>query len=191
MRIRSLALLVAAGAAAAAVSGCADARTSAGLQSPAPSPTATGTASPGALSDQDRIWMKKIHQGNLAEIQAGELAADKATGAKVKEVGELLVKDHTALDEQLTAAAGKLGVKLPSSATSAQKKVIQALESAAKADFDEEFLAAMRAEHRKAVAETQVELKKGSSPEVKAMAEDALPKLQHHLDMIKEAGAAN
>ncbi|MEU4575707.1 MULTISPECIES: DUF4142 domain-containing protein [Nonomuraea] len=191
MRIRSLALLVAAGAAAAAVSGCADARTSAGLQSPAPSPTATGTASPGALSDQDRIWMKKIHQGNLAEIQAGELAADKATGAKVKEVGELLVKDHTALDEQLTAAAGKLGVKLPSSATSTQKKVIQALESAAKADFDEEFLAAMRAEHRKAVAETQVELKKGSSPEVKAMAEDALPKLQHHLDMIKEAGAGN
>ncbi|WP_049573995.1 DUF4142 domain-containing protein [Nonomuraea sp. SBT364] len=184
MRIRHLFLLV---AAVAAASGCADARTSAGLESPAPSPTATGTATAGELSDQDRIWMKKIHQGNLAEVQAGRLAADKATAAKVKEVGELLVEDHTALDEKLTDAAGKLGVKLPTTASGAQKKAAQALESASRADFDQEFLAAMRKEHSEAIAETQTEIKKGSSSGVKAMAEDALPQLQHHLDMIKEA----
>jgi putative membrane protein len=184
MRLAHLALLVAAVTTVAA--GCGDARTTAGLASPAPSPTAATE-----LSDQDRTWMKKIHQGNMAETQAGQLAEGKGTAAEVKELGRLLVTDHTALDDKVAEAAMRLGVKLPTTTSDDQKAAAQALESASQADFDQEFLTAMRKEHAQAVADTKKEINKGSSAEVKAMAEEALPRLQHHLDAIKEAMKEN
>lgn len=161
---------------------------SAGLASPA-SPTATAespmdTASPAKPSKQDRNWLKKIHQGNLAEIQAGQLAKEKGSAEAVREFGALLVKDHDELDKQVVKTAKQLGVKLPKNSSGEQKRTLAALRDASRSDFDQEFLIAMRDAHEKAVAQTKTEIEKGSSPQVKQLAEQALPQLERHLEEI-------
>ncbi len=185
-----LAPLALAAAALTAVAGCGGATTGAGLApaSPAPQTPGTGQAVP---SDQDRIWMKKIHQGNMAETGAGGMAERKGTAAAVKELGAMLIKDHTALDTKVTQAATRLGVELPTSPSAEQQKARKTLEDSSREDFDQAFLSAMRKEHRTAIAETQTEIKRGRSPEVKALAESALPALQRHLDEIKKAMGGN
>ncbi|MFG1946816.1 DUF4142 domain-containing protein [Nonomuraea sp. NPDC048826] len=185
-----LALLL---AAATAVTGCnGGTSTSAGLASPA-SPTATspgtGEATP-APSDQDRIWLREIHQGNLAEIQAGDLAEGKGTAPEVKQFGAMLVKDHTKLDQEVVRTAEQLDVKLPKAASSAQKEVLAELREASRADFDEEFVTAMRKAHEKAVAATKTEIEQGTSPQVKQLAEQALPALERHLDELEKIPGA-
>src|SRR5262249_13369744 len=53
------------------------------------SPVAAGATTEPAVSRQDRTFLIQAHQGNLAEIQAGE-AALKSTTKKIRDVGEAL-----------------------------------------------------------------------------------------------------
>lgn len=77
----------------------------------------TAVAAPQAVaapvSDQDTAFVRAAHQGNLTEIAAGQDAQTHAASACVKEVGDVLVRDHTKLDADLKALAGKLGISLP------------------------------------------------------------------------------
>src|SRR5438128_324635 len=44
------------------------------------------------------------------DIDAGKLAAGKTTNPKVKDFAEMMVRDHTSVNEQATALAKKLNV---------------------------------------------------------------------------------
>ena len=55
---------------------------------------------------------------NTVDIDAGKLARTKASNAEVKQFGETMVKDHTAVNKQATDLAKKLGVKPEDNATS-------------------------------------------------------------------------
>lgn len=177
---------------AVAVAGCGGrGTTSAGLQptptTPAPPATQSGTVSPAPPSDQDRIWMKTIHQGNMTEVQAGRLAERKGTAAAVKELGAMLLKEHTQFDTELVAAARRLGVELPGAVDAEQKEAVNALEDASREDFDQLLLSTLRKEHVAAIEATRTEIERGASPEVKALAQKTLPALERHLEEIKAA----
>lgn len=163
--------------------------TTAGLAPTEAAPSGKGSEAP--PSDQDRIWMKKTHQGNLAEIQAGRLAERKGTARAVKELGKTLVKDHATFDGTLTQVADRLGVELPESVSPEQKRAAVALEGASREDFDRLFLTTMRKAHRAAIGDTLTEVKRGTSPAAKAAAAKALPAFRHHLEMAKAAMDGN
>jgi putative membrane protein len=169
-------------AVAVLTAGCGEATTGARMATASPQASVAAQVPP---SDQDRIWMKKIHRDYLAEARAGGLAERKGATAAVKELGAKLVSAHTELDAELTQAAARLGVELPSELSGQQKKAGKALEKASGEDFDRAFLAMIRKQHATAIGETRAELKKGSSPEVKAMAKSALQVLRHHLLLAK------
>ncbi|MDA0636156.1 DUF4142 domain-containing protein [Nonomuraea sp. MCN248] len=187
-----LALLL---AAAIVVTGCngGGGSTSAGLASPAPSTAAspgTGTAAPVQPSEQDRMWLREIHQGNMAETQAGQLAESKGDAEEVKAIGAMLVKDHTQFDVEVVRTAEQLGVKLPTSTSGEQKEIMTALRDASRAEFDEEFVTAMRVAHVQAIAATKKEIQNGTSPQVKQLAQKALPALEQHLAEIEKIPGA-
>ncbi|SEG97166.1 putative membrane protein [Nonomuraea solani] len=138
-------------------------------------------------SEQDKTWMRAIHQGNLAEVQAGRLAKHKGVGQQVEAVGEMLVKDHTKLDAALTQAATRLGVQLPTSPSAGQRQDLLRMEDATGEDFDQDFLSSMIKAHKAALAATKTEISKGSSPAVVALAKTAAPSLQEHLSALRRA----
>ncbi|MQY06540.1 DUF4142 domain-containing protein [Actinomadura macrotermitis] len=161
---------------------------SSSTDSAAPSMSASSSAS--ALSAQDQAWLVSAHQADLAEIKAGRLAEQKGTDQKVRDIGTMLVKDHTAFDQKLTAAASAAGVKLPDAPTEEQAKKAAELGQKQGKEFDVLFLADMTAAHSKAIAEGRTEETKGQSPQVVALAKEAGPKLQQHLDAIKKAAGS-
>jgi putative membrane protein len=55
---------------------------------------------------------------NQVDIDAGKLAQTKASSAEVKQFGETMIKDHSAVNKQATDLAKKLGVKPEDNATS-------------------------------------------------------------------------
>jgi putative membrane protein len=79
---------------------------------------ATTAVAPNA---QDRAFLVAAHQSNLAEIQAGQVAQQKATTDVVREHGQIFIRDHTRLDASLRQKAQALGVSLPSQPSSGRR----------------------------------------------------------------------
>ncbi|MFD3530373.1 DUF4142 domain-containing protein [Streptomyces sp. NPDC058664] len=138
------------------------------------------------VSDQDTMFTKAAHQGNLAEIAAGEDARANATSACVKEVGRVLVRDHGKLDADVRTLAAKLGVTLPGTPTAEQKAELAAVRAkAGTREYDAAWLKTQEAAHTKTLALIDTELNAGRNAEVKAAARAARPVVAMHLEMVR------
>lgn len=139
------------------------------------------------LSHQDKTWLTKAHQTNLAEVKAGRMAEHKGHDHDVKSAGMTLVSDHSMLDAKLKPLAMSLHVSLPSAPTAQQQATAQQLSSKSGTAFDRAWTQKMIAGHQKAIRMTQQEISQGSSSKVKQLAQTALPVLQKHLRLIRNA----
>lgn len=148
----------------------------------------TSARSP-AVPKGDRAWLASLHQANLAEIEAGELAQKKGGTPAVRAVGGMLVTDHMASDKQVTQVARDLNVTLPGSAAPADAATASRLGNESGGQFDHDFVSAMRTGHEKVIALTQTEIGKGSVPQVTTLARNTLPVLRKHLNMLRRAAA--
>ena len=72
-------------------------------------------AGPGTSQTSDQHFMKEAAQGGMAEVELGQLAAERASSAEVKEFAQRMVKDHSQANDQLKQIASQKGVTLPNS----------------------------------------------------------------------------
>jgi len=131
---------------------------------------------------------------DMYEIQAGQMAQQKAQSAGVKAFAKQMVTDHTAMSNELKAVASKVNVALPTELDQRRKGMIDNLTAASGADFDKVYLAQQDAAHGEAHTLLQGYADNGDNPELKALAQKALPKVKGHHDQVKklmgEGGAA-
>ena len=68
-------------------------------------PAAVGTSIPADIANQDaKDFMHHIAIVNMAEIDLGKLAADRATAHGVKKFAQMMIHDHTTSGDKLTGA---------------------------------------------------------------------------------------
>jgi predicted outer membrane protein len=151
--------------------------------------TAAHTAAAGSPSADggDQAWLAAVHQANLAEIRAGELARSKGGTAAVRNAGAMLVTDHVASDNQVTRVAKSLKLTLPKSVAPADAEAASRLGNETGAAFDHDFVSTMMTGHQKLIAKTQSELSKGTVPQIRQLAQTTLPVLQKHLATLRQA----
>lgn len=149
------------------------------------STTSTSTAA-STLSKDDQEFATKAAQGNMAEVNAGQMAAQKGTSADVKAFGNRMVNDHgKALDELKQWAATK-GFTLPTDVSADQKAEADKLSQKSGADFDKSYADTMADDHEKDAKEFEKASKDAQDPDLKAWAAKTLPIIQDHLKMAKE-----
>jgi putative membrane protein len=146
--------------------------------------TAPAVAAP---SDQDATWLRAAHQGNLAEIAAGNAAQQTATTQDVRSLGQTFVQQHTDLDNQLKPVAQQLGVQLPSQPTPQQQQQLAAVQQNSGQAFDTAWIAQEISAHENTLAATQQELRSGSDPQVLQLARAATPVVEQHLTALRNA----
>ena len=122
--------------------------------------------------------------GNLQEVNAGKLAAQKATRADVKSFGQMMVSDHSQAEQKLLQLARARGWQLPAAATDTPPPDLN-MSKAAGDDFDRMYIHAMVAGHRSTVMRFQDYALTGKDPAVKAYAQQMLPTLKAHLATIR------
>ncbi|WP_433282442.1 DUF4142 domain-containing protein [Micromonospora sp. CA-244673] len=147
----------------------------------APAAAAQAAAQP---STQDTQYLQAVHQVNLFEITAGNLAQQKGQNQQVKDLGKMFVTDHTQLDQTVQSTAQQLNVQLPADPTADQQKVLDRLNNLSGAEFDKAWVTAQLAGHVQAIQATQTEISQGSEQSVIQLAQDALPILQAHYDEL-------
>jgi putative membrane protein len=105
----------------------------------------------------EKAFLERLHHINQTEIKLGKLAQQNGQSQDVKSYGDMLVKDHTANDQQVKAYAQKKGLTLADmpkplndverKAMAAEKAAMDKLQSLSGMPFDACFLAHMVGDH--------------------------------------------
>lgn len=141
-------------------------------------------ASASAFAASSNDFVTKASEGGVAEVQAGKLAEQKSQSADIKAFAEMMVKDHTAANEQLTTLAKKLDLKVEDDATlvaKAKKEILELRDES----FDKAYVNNQVKAHEDTVALFTKESQSSDNAELKAWATKTLPKLQAHLDQAR------
>lgn len=113
----------------------------------------TGDMGPGSgQADRGQGNLQKFAEqaaiSNMAEIQLGQLAQQKAQDPEVKQFAQMMVDQHTQAQNQLQQAASTSGISLPTSLDSKHQKIQDKLSNLSGPDFDKEYMKVMVAAHK-------------------------------------------
>ncbi len=139
------------------------------------------------LNSSDEKFVKMAAMSGQNEVKVSTLAVGKAESAEVKTIAEMMVKDHTAVNEELAGFAKTKGVEISAAGDSNTPDVIAKLEKESGKDFDKAYLKQLKDDHQKSVDKFEDASKNANDGDLKAWAGKTLPKLQAHLDHVNKA----
>jgi putative membrane protein len=134
------------------------------------------------LNAQDKAYLQAVHQANLAEIAAGKLAQSKGSSRQVKDLGAMMVTDHTKLDAALRKVATAAKVSLPAAPSADQRAMQAKLASAPTGEFDAMYVSAQIVGHAEVMRLGAREEAAGRDAAVKKAAAEAAPIVVGHYD---------
>ena len=137
------------------------------------------------MSNDDQAAMKQLASANLAEIDAGKMAAAKAQSPDVKKFAQQMVHDHSKMLEDLKSLAKTKGVALPDNAPIKDMAQTKLLERKSGAEFDKDYMEHMVKDHEKDVKETENIAAKAQDPQFKSAVQQANAKIREHLQMAQ------
>ena len=141
----------------------------------------TETRKDDKLARGDRKFIQEAAEGGMMEVQAGQLAASKATDPNVKSFADTLVKDHTNANNELVQLANGKHVELPAAPSRGQRKDIEKMGKLSGKDFDKKFVEMGVKDHEKDIKKFERASGNAKDPELKGWIDKTLPTLREHL----------
>lgn len=142
-----------------------------------------------ALKPQDRNFVVKAAQGNTSEVMVGKLALQKSKNNNVRLIAKHLVNDHGAANKSLANVAKSVGVSMPKGPSADGRQIYNKLARLSGSKFDQTFINAELADHRKDAPAYAHEVEHAANARVKDYAATYLPKVQMHAEMLQDAKA--
>jgi putative membrane protein len=147
---------------------------------------AVGQTSAATLGSHDTgAFVSNASQSDMYEIQAGQMAEQKAKSADVKAFGKMMVTEHTAMTNQMKPLITAAGQKPATALDQRRQGMLDNLKAAGAADFDKTYIDQQVAAHDEALTLMKGYADSGSDAGLKGGAAKAVPKVQAHLDRAK------
>jgi putative membrane protein len=140
-------------------------------------------ATTGSTADKDFILAAA--QGGMTEVKLGELAAQKGMRDDVKEFGQMMVKDHTAINDDLKALAAQKGVTLPDNLDAKHQGMVDKMTALTGSEFDDAYIGGMIKAHKKDAKAFKAESAKTQDADIKSFLDKSIPVVEAHLQHIK------
>ena len=134
---------------------------------------------------KDASFAVAAADGGMLEVQLGQLAQTNGTSAAIKELGKMMVDDHSKANDELKAVAERKGIVLPAVMGDKNQKTYNDLALKKGAEFDKSYADLMVSDHNDDIEEFKKEANVGEDPDLKAWAQGKVPVLEHHLEMAK------
>lgn len=132
---------------------------------------------------QDPVFLLTAASSNLLELQAGQVASQKASNADVKKYAQMMISHHTKSTQELKAVATPLGVTPSPTLMPVHQAMLDRLNTKTGKDFDEAYMDLMETAHKLDIALFEVKSKAAEKPTVQAFATKTLPMLRSHQTM--------
>ena len=146
-------------------------------------PNATGT-------EQTEALIRGVTLSDMYQIQAGKIAEAKGQAQEVKDFGKTMVASHTAMSNQMRHIFAATSLTVPTELGPRGKRMLDALNAAAPADFDKLYLDQQQTAQAAELALLSAYAAGGESSDIRPAAAKAIPKVQGHLAKVHELQAA-
>ena len=118
------------------------------------------SGSSSASGSGDREFVNEAAKGGMMEVHMGQMAEKQGQSDSVKQLGKMMVTDHTKANTQLMAIAKRKGI------TPETDHDMDKLDSS---NFDQAWLAQMVKDHQKTIALFERESKNGKDADLKKL----------------------
>ncbi len=150
-----------------------------------PDPTPRVPPQPGqGLPAEDAHFLRRASRLSAAQIEAGRIAAEKATNPEVRQLGAGIAEEHTRLRQQLDALAQRHGIDLRAGpgATGPEDTALAALRQANGEEVDRRFLARELALYQPLAEMYQTAASNSPEPDIQRLGIAALAALRSHYE---------
>lgn len=137
------------------------------------------------LTKADADFLVNTASGEMLEIQLAQMARDKATNQRVKDLGALILKDHEDTEAKLKKLAAAKNVTLPTDISNSQQKRKENLLKKKGIEFDRTYVDLTVNDHNKDIKDFGKAAKNLTDPDVKSFASNSLPQLYTRLDSAR------
>lgn len=146
-------------------------------------------AGPAQLGATDLALLNGVRLAGLWEMPAGQMASERGSSQRVREVGAEIAAQHAELDQLVVDAANKLGVQLPTEPNKQQQKWLNEMRGAASdREFDRIFVERLRAAHGK-IFPVIGAVRSGTRNEiVRQLAQDSNRFVLTHMTLLESTG---
>ncbi len=97
-----------------------------------------------------REFVNRMGEAGLAEVELGKLASERAMDADVKAFAQMMVRDHSRANDELSKIASQLNNQVPTQMDPMHRDLVDRLSKVKGAEFDREYMAAMVKGHEDA-----------------------------------------
>ena len=136
------------------------------------------------LSMADTNFILAAAQGGMTEVKLGELASTSGVRDDVKSFGQMMVKDHTAINGDLKALAAQKGVTLPDSLDAKHQAMVDKMAALMGSAFDNAYITGMIKDHKMDAREFKAVSAETKDTDIKSFVDKSIPVVDGHLKRI-------
>jgi len=136
------------------------------------------------VATADQNFMLAAAQGGMTEVKLGGLAAQNGKRDDVKEFGQMMVKDHSAINDDLKALAAQKGVTLPDSLDAKHQAMVDKMAALTGSEFDDAYIADMIKAHQQDAKAFKAESAATKDADIKSFVDKSIPIVDGHLKRI-------
>ena len=134
-------------------------------------------------------FLQDAAMGGRGEVELSTIALRQASRQDVRDLARTMIDDHTKANNQVAELARARNITLPSQPDTIHRDAEDRLLSMRGDDFDREYLRIMLDDHEQTIAKFEQKARDEQDAEVRRFAEQTLPTLRHHLEMVQQASS--
>ena len=153
------------------------------------SPGGSSEKTTGSAASADTTYIREALRGNLAEVNLGRIAEDRAENADVKAFGERMVESHNSMNERWATLAKSNGMRWELGLDPETKQTADRLSDLDDDEFDQAYMTEMIQRHEQDLAALQRISRSARSSDVRELASDAQSTVREHLSQAQQVGS--
>jgi putative membrane protein len=149
---------------------------------------ALGFAQPVFSAEKAQDFVNKAAEGGIFEVESSKIVQGKAKDQAVNDFAQKMITDHGAASAKLETIAGEQKLTVPKELDAKHKADLDSLQTAKDA-VDKPYVQLQRDAHSEAVTLFESYAKDGDNAELKTFAQQTVPTLKMHQEMIEKIAA--
>jgi predicted outer membrane protein len=106
-----------------------------------------------ARRTDSRLFINEMTVVGLTEVRLGQMAVERAERANVKAFGQMMVKDHTEANDELSRVAAEMKIVPPTEIDKKHAQLVERLVQLTGAEFDRAYIMTMVEGHQAVAAQ--------------------------------------
>jgi putative membrane protein len=98
-------------------------------------------------SEADKVFVGKVSQGGMYEVEASKIAEQRATAPDVKDLAVMEVHDHSLVNSELKKIATEKGIPVSPALNATFQQRLEKLKTVSRPEFDAAYIADMEEIH--------------------------------------------